>query len=412
MRLIVTSQSDVAGSNVYDALSKFFVEDGEFEGRPLYKKGDVWLIATKKRQIEAGHLDSFFQPEYYVFASRHSSASKERTLTVHVPGNLSSEARFGGRPFGLAYCNADAMKVALIELQKGREELNLDYHVSLEATHHGPTELKRPVLFVEVGSTVKEWSDKDAVDLVAGAALRAAENMEVFEKAIGIGGSHYAPLHTRIVLESKLAVGHILPSYAIAHLTDEILQQAVKKTVARFAYLDWKGMKADERTKIIELSSKIGLELKRGRDLKPKPNEPRGYQKYSLPQDFIREVEKVSRGALEKAFLDLGAVVRSTKDGTIKNTFSAPKDIRRELIKECITILKGKYEVREDWENNRLILTETKFDLEKAKNLGLKPGPWFGELSQGRAVNLNGKIIMPAMVQKKVERALSFLTEK
>lgn len=411
MRLIVTSQSDVAGSNVYNFLSQAFVEDGEFEGRPVYKKGDIWLIATKKRQIEAEHLDSFFQPEYYVFASRHSSASKERTLTVHAPGNFSGEARFGGRPYELAYCNADAMKAALIELQKGKEELNLDYRVSLEATHHGPTELKKPAVFVEVGSTGAEWNDHNAISLVARASVKAAENTDVFEKAIGIGGSHYAPLHTRIVLEKELAIGHIVPSHAIKLLSEEILLQALVKTNAKFAYLDWKGMKAHERTKIVEMSSKIGLELKRGRDLKPWPDEIRGFREYSLPPDFIREVERVSNAALEKVLLALGAVIKRQIGGGIDNIFSAPRDIRDELVRECIAILKTKYEVREDRDNHRLILAETKFEPEKAKELGLKPGPLFGQLMQGREVSFEGRTITPSMVTKKVEKIISLRYE-
>lgn len=411
MRLIVTSQLDVAGTNIYNTLSEQFSEDGEFEERPLYKKGDVWLIATKKRQIEAGHLDSFFQPEYYVFASRHSSVSKERTLTVHVPGNLSGEAKFGGRPYEIAYSNADAMKAALIELQKAKEELNLDYRVSLEATHHGPTELTMPVLFVEVGSTIDEWNDKDAIDIVARATLRAAENRVVFDKAIGIGGGHYAPLHTKVVLGSELAVGHILPSYSIGHLKEETLLQAVEKTKASFAYLDRKGMRADERSRITKMASKIGLELKRGRDLESQPDVLKGYNEYSLPPDFIGEVEKVSREALEKAFLDLGVVVRHTMDGRVLNVFSAPRDIRNELIRRCIGILKEKYEVRVEKKGDSLVLTETKFDPLKAEKLGLKPGPLFGELSRGKSVNLNNGEITPDMVQKKVEKIIRFKTE-
>ncbi|MFQ5815086.1 MAG: D-aminoacyl-tRNA deacylase [Candidatus Hydrothermarchaeaceae archaeon] len=411
MRLIVTSQLDVAGTNIYNTLSEQFSEDGEFEERPIYKKGDVWLIATKERQIEAGHLDSFFQPEYYVFASRHSSVSKERTLTVHVPGNLSGEAKFGGRPYEIAYSNADAMKTALIELQKAKEELNLDYRVSLEATHHGPTELKKPVLFVEVGSTIDEWNDKDAIDIVARASLRAAENRVVFDKAIGIGGRHYAPLHTKVVLGSELAVGHILPSYSIGHLREETLLQAVEKTKASFAYLDRKGMRAYERSRILEMASKIGLELKRGRDLKSQPDVLKRYNEYSLPPDFIGEVEKVSRKALEKAFRDLGIVVRHAMDGRVLNVFSAPRDIRNELIRRCIGILREKYEVRVEREGDSLVLTETKFDPLKAEKLGLKPGPLFGELSRGKSVNLNNGEIIPDMVQKKVEKIIRFKTE-
>jgi D-aminoacyl-tRNA deacylase len=269
MRLIVTSQQDIAGTNIYNELAKNFgfAAEGEFEGRSILKKGEVWAIATKKKQTEAEHLDEFFDAEYYVFASRHRSESKTKTLTVHVTGNLTSKALVGGKPKQLAYCNASAMKAALQELQRAKMQ---DYKVSMEATHHGPTGLKKPVLFVEVGSTEVEWSDAGAVRAVAGAALAAAGNRKEHESAVGIGGSHYAPRHTNVVLESSIAIGHIIPSYAIDEIDRDIFAQAVEKSNAAFGFLDWKGMKKDQRDKVTALAAELNLKLKRGRDLSQK----------------------------------------------------------------------------------------------------------------------------------------------
>lgn len=267
MRLIVTSQRDIAGKNIFNELAENsgFEVDGEFEGMPVFKKDNILLIATEKPQTLADHLDSFFEPEYYVFASRHRSKSGNKTLTVHVPGNLTGEARIGGRPKELAYCNASAMKVALKELQKAGG--GLEYRVSLEATHHGPTQLKKPVLFVEVGSTEDEWNDSKAVKAVANAALKAAQNGDKFETAVGMGGNHYAPHHTRMVLNSKIAIGHIIPSYAIEEIDDKMLAQAVERCSATFGFLDWKGMKKYQREKVLQLAENIDLKLKRGRDI-------------------------------------------------------------------------------------------------------------------------------------------------
>jgi hypothetical protein len=67
MRLIVTSQKDVAGSNIYKFLvnNGGFKKIGLFEGKPIYQKGSVQLISTKKGQVEAEHLDEHFSPDYY-----------------------------------------------------------------------------------------------------------------------------------------------------------------------------------------------------------------------------------------------------------------------------------------------------------------------------------------------------------
>lgn len=269
MRLIVTSQQDIAGANIYNELAKNFgfAAEGEFEGRPILKRGEVWAIATEKRQTEAEHLDEFFDAEYYVFASRHRSESGARTLTVHVTGNLTSRALVGGKPKQLAYCNPSAMKAASQELQRAAQEMRLDYKVSMEATHHGPTGLKKPLLFVEVGSTEEEWNDARAVSAVASAALLAAENQRAFQSAVGIGGTHYAPRHTSVMLESSIAIGHIIPSYAIDEIDKDVFAQAVEKSKASFGFLDWKGMKKEQRDKVIALAAELNLKLKRGRDL-------------------------------------------------------------------------------------------------------------------------------------------------
>lgn len=269
MRLIVTSQKDIAGTNIYNCLANDFdfKNVGEFEGRPIFKKGNVMLILTRKRQTHAGHLDEFFDPEYYIFASRHKSESGVKTLTVHTPGNLLDEALLGGRARELAWANAHAMKVAMIELKENSEERGIDYRISLEATHHGPSGLKKPVTFVEVGSSEKEWRDKRAVKAVAAAALKGAESKEKFEVAIGIGGPHYAPRHTNIVLKTNIAIGHIIPSYAIDTISEEVFRQAIGRTGASFGILDWKGMKKGQRERILKLADRVDIELKRSKDL-------------------------------------------------------------------------------------------------------------------------------------------------
>jgi D-aminoacyl-tRNA deacylase len=387
MRLIVTSRQDIAGTNIYNELAgnAGFEKDGEFEGKAIYKKGGIWLIATKKNQTLANHLDAFFDPEYYVFASRHRSESGEKTLTVHTPGNLTDKAMIGGRPKELAFCNANAMKVALIELRKARDEMKLDYKVSLEATHHGPSELKKPVLFVEVGSSEEEWNDANAVKAVARAALKAAENDKIFEKAVGVGGNHYAPIHTKAMLDSKIAIGHIIPSYAINELEREVFIQAIEKTYASFGFLDWKGMRKGQRDKMLKFSSELNLELKRGRDL------GRGV-KYTYKEDseIVAEAEKIARKRIEEVIL--------------KHEKLPKKDIREKVIEACVKIISEKYKIK--LEEGRLIIIETKFDPEKAKKLGVVPGPLFGVLAKGKEIKWGNKIIKPEMVMKTEERVL------
>ena len=83
-----------------------------------------------------------------MFISRHSSASGKPTLSVHTPGNF-GEARLGGLPKIISVSPATAMSDALKALLRYKVEFCLDYEVSYECTHHGPS-LNVPVMFVGV----------------------------------------------------------------------------------------------------------------------------------------------------------------------------------------------------------------------------------------------------------------------
>ena len=68
------------------------------------------------------------------------------------------------------------------------------YRVSYEVTHHGPTALVTPSLFVEIGSTATEWADPAAGRAVAESILTAVPEETI--NLIGFGGTHYAVRQT------------------------------------------------------------------------------------------------------------------------------------------------------------------------------------------------------------------------
>ena len=43
----------------------------------------------------------------------------------------------------------------------------LDFQITIEATHHGPTHLKKPSIFVEIGTTESQWNDESLCSSVA-----------------------------------------------------------------------------------------------------------------------------------------------------------------------------------------------------------------------------------------------------
>ncbi len=400
MRIIVTSQQDIAGRNIYNTLVREFgfKECGEFEDMPIYKKDNILLVSTKKKLIEAEHLDDHFKhynPSYYVFGSRHRSRSNERTLTVHVPGNLTEEAILGGKPKSIAYCNADAMKVALIELKKAKEEYNLNYNVSLEATHHGPTELKTPVLFVEVGSDEEAWNDMLAVKAVARACLRAAENIETFKKGIGIGGNHYAPRHTEVVLNTSFAIGHIIPSYAIDNVDEEIIKQAIEKTGAEFIFIDYKSLNSKQMRKIKDFAKKYGIKIFKERDLKKMEME-----RIEVSQDLIKIVKKIDESSFKEFMKKRGCIIEG-------NIIYANID-KREIYKKIYDIIKGKITV----EGDKIFFTEEKVDVKKLNELGIKPGKILGEIMRRGFAIVNGKTVKKEDIVKRVKNEIKLRSDE
>ncbi|RLI16698.1 D-tyrosyl-tRNA(Tyr) deacylase, partial [Candidatus Bathyarchaeota archaeon] len=143
-----------------------------------------------------------------------------------------------------------------------RNEMNLDYEVSYECTHHGPS-LDVPTMFAELGSSLKQWKDAKAAEAVAHATMEAVSRFGDFsaKAVLGIGGPHYNEKFTKIALEKEKAFGHIIPKYAVSVVDLEILRQCVEKTLERveLAVLDWKGIKGEYKPKLIKMLEEIGL---------------------------------------------------------------------------------------------------------------------------------------------------------
>lgn len=273
MRVIMTTKVDLASMNIKDKLIQHFgfeETDAVFDGNPVFRRGDDVILTTNDEMIYYDNLDRSIEgqlgekPELIVFASRHSSKAKMPALTVHVTGNW-GKAMYGGRDGSLAIAHPFAMKLALLKLN----ELNdLGWTVCYEATHHGPSELEVPSLFVEIGSSEEEWVNDRAGEILAETITHLLDSLDRgvskagFKPALGIGGGHYAPKQTKRALEGDLAFGHILPKYA-QPVGEDLLLKAIERTHGgvEAIYVDWKGSRGETRQMAKELASKLDLEF-------------------------------------------------------------------------------------------------------------------------------------------------------
>ena len=273
MILIVASNKDTASLNIKQQILNHypFNKTAEtFQQTPLYTadlNGKNIILATlSEESVKAQNLpESFPDAKLFVFISRHSSASGKPTLSVHTPGNL-GDAELGGLPRAVSVSPATAMRDALKALLHFKEELSLDYEVSYECTHHGPS-LNMPTMFVELGSSETQWNDSKAAQAVAHSAMSAIANFSKSANSavLGIGGTHYNQKFTCMALVGEAVFSHMVPKYAVSVLDSAILSQCVEKTLEKIslAVLDWKGIRSQDKPKLLSALQDIGLPFKK-----------------------------------------------------------------------------------------------------------------------------------------------------
>ena len=175
--MLVHSTRDIAGVNIAKNLLQlypFAKTKQTYQENPIYLSEingkQISFITLKEEAVNAQNLqEDFPSAQLIVFISRHSSQSGIPTLSVHTPGNF-AEAQLGGLPRTVSVSPATAMSDALKTLLHYKEELSLNYEVSYECTHHGPS-LNVPTMFVELGSSPAQWNDSKAAEAVAHSAM-------------------------------------------------------------------------------------------------------------------------------------------------------------------------------------------------------------------------------------------------
>ncbi|MEK6848639.1 MAG: D-aminoacyl-tRNA deacylase [Nanoarchaeota archaeon] len=246
---VIASKKDIAGMNIAKQLEAL----------------GVAVFYTENELITSENIDKQVASEFIVFISKHKSIEHKKTLSVHPIGNLSGEAKFGGKPLSVVKSSAIALKRMFQILNETAVAMNSHYEITLEATHHGPY-IDTPCLFIELGSSEEEWNDQTAAMIIAKSVLMFIAEFPVlqgkgFTPTIGIGGTHYCPNFNKVQLNSDYAISHIIAQYNFP-LSKEIIQDAIAKTLEKtnIILLDWKGLgKAKERDALLEIISSIAL---------------------------------------------------------------------------------------------------------------------------------------------------------
>ncbi len=297
--LIITSTEDQASLNIKDKLIKSDLyhfkitnvnwEDNELlrlaniekvniEKEQFLKENEVFLGITQNRLIYLNELKldpNILSPDFLIFASRHASKTERPSFLVHTTGVWNDDIEYGGSPKSLSIASALLVKAGYIAIQESVKNNKIsDFSLDMEVSHHGPTSLNKPLIFMELGSNQKEWNDNYAGITIANAIIETLIKYTSLKKdksqkiGIGFGGTHYAPQFQKLISKTNIAISHICPKYFIPHLDANLINQMVKKCLEKVDYfvIDWKGVNSADKKHLIPLLEEYNISIKKIKD--------------------------------------------------------------------------------------------------------------------------------------------------
>ncbi|MFB6110989.1 MAG: D-aminoacyl-tRNA deacylase [Halobacteriaceae archaeon] len=438
---IVVSGADSASVAIGDQLRA--IEEWRVEtdtGRDAASGGGTYwqTDGAVLRTVDDLHLEcegiaaAFDAPDLIAFVSRHSGETGP-LLSAHFTGNP-GPAEFGGTAGRLATAAPGAVERALSALDDAAPPA---YDVSMECTHHGPSTVGAPSLFVELGSEEAQWRDEAGARAVAKAtlALRGCQPRPARTVAV-LGGGHYAPRATRILRETDWYVGHVAADWALDAAADgeepipaSVLRQLFERSGATMAVVDgdrpaleraveragyrvvsetWlratAGVPADRVTQLEAALSPVEAGLRFGEHA----GTAAGWTLTTLPEELLAACHGADRSRTV-ALVAQHTVAYETQEAGNRVTGPialAPDESRYEALIDDFASLLAEHHDEARREQEAIVIKDTEFDPEAAKAKGVPEGPAFGRLAAGEDVTVDGTVVESDSVQIERTRRL------
>jgi D-aminoacyl-tRNA deacylase len=437
MLAVVVSRADAASEHIGDHLLELESWAEREDDRRSAAEGGGTVYRTDGIELRTFddlhlHLDgaaaAFDDPDCLVFASRHSGDTGP-LLTAHTTGNF-GPAEYGGGEGSLARAAPNALRAVR---RAFAEHAPAGYDVGIECTHHGPSTVGCPSLFVELGSGESEWTDADGAAAVARSILAIRDvDPTHYRTVVGFGGGHYAPRFDRILAETDWRVGHIAADWILEAMGDpDAAQAVVGKAFAmsgtEFALVDGdhprlEAVAADLGFLTVSetwLRETTGVPLALVEELEqalatiddgvrlgtPAEGYEGEFVTEELPEALLEAAVGIDREAVREA-VDAVALAYETVEG--RTVVAGPVALaavedRRLIVERLAGVLEAKYdavEVREE----AVVASRAAFDPELARAAGVEEGPAFGRLSDGEPVEVDGETVEPDDVRTARER--------
>lgn len=373
--------------------------------------------------------DVFDDPDAIVFVSKHAGDTGP-LLTTHVPGNIGNAAH-GGEPNSIPDAAPNLMKAVYRELNQNAPD---GYDVAIECTHHGPSEVGAPTIFVEIGSGPDEWTDPAPAETVANAVLDLhGVSPRAGRTVVGFGGGHYAPRFTRIIRDTTWNVGHIAASWSLDEIEDPavlstVVECAIERSAGDVVLLDGECpsvanaleeiniqrvtetwiREVDDRSfdlivTVETLLGSIDSGTRCGTQRGPSPDE---LQRVELPPELVDTLNGMDPDAAMDVISRNCIGYRTTENGNRLTgvLVLGPGRTVKDIIHELRPVLESHFEDVAIMEQE-LVLKDRAFDPDAARARGVPEGPSFGQLASGGTVTVDGEDIHPEEVlRERVQR--------
>ncbi|WP_121822247.1 D-aminoacyl-tRNA deacylase [Halostella salina] len=364
---------------------------------------------------------AFDDPDLLVFASRHAGETGP-LLTAHFTGNF-GPAEYGGESGDLAAACPNAHAAVVDAFADHAPE---GYEVGMECTHHGPSAVGVPSMFVELGSGEDEWDDPEGARAVARSILDLRGVAPDRDRTlVGFGGGHYAPRFTRIVRETDWAVGHVAADWCLDAMGDpesnrDVIRRAFEESGASYAVVDG-DYPALERT-VADLGYRVVSETW-VREVGDRPldavealedalttvddglrfgdrSADDGFDPVSLPADLVDEAQGIDAEAARAAVAGETVAFETSENGNRLGASAAvPADGSRDAVVDALVAVLAEGYDEVGRADGAVVARETAFDPSLARDLGVPEGPKFGRLSAGEPVTVDGETVEPADVR-------------
>ncbi len=265
--------SDKWDNNILYKLTSF--TDSDEEKEQFLHDNEIFLGLTNQRLIflnKGSFNETVIDPDMMIFASRHASKTGRPSFLVHTTGNWSEDIRYGGNKKELSVGSALMLKAGYQSFLKYAEmEAVSDFSIDMEVSHHGPTNLEKPLIFMELGSTLSEWQHNRAGIIAANAIIETTLRYKHLQKegsqkvGVGFGGTHYAPQFQKLIKKADIAISYICPKYYISELNKDLITQMLNKNLEKVDYfiLDWSGINSSDKKHLFPLLKEYDLPIKK-----------------------------------------------------------------------------------------------------------------------------------------------------